>query len=207
MGPLCLWFVLAAGTPGSGVESLRTALTPEQAERIVMKLVERRPFAESQEAKSPEGRLTMGLFFRDADYRALKGNPVFGYWDADGFKWTGNRIAWQGFTSAGSTCKGIAPKAWDLALGYVAKKHGLVVDQSAPLRMRGACVWAVIDVSPKEPVRGVVIEMSLDSPTGIFRWRYSRGNPTIEGAIGASVELPILVAKKMNQRDGATHGF
>jgi hypothetical protein len=47
--------------------------------------------------------------------------------------------------------------------------------------------------------------MRLESPSGTFRWRYSRANPTIEGAIGAAVELPILIGKKINQEGGTTH--
>jgi len=63
-------------------------------------VTERRPFLDSSEAKSWQGRQTMGLFFRNADYRVLNGNPVFGYWDAGGFKWTGNRISWQGIVAS-----------------------------------------------------------------------------------------------------------
>jgi len=73
--------------------------------------------------------------------------------------------------------------------------------------MRGACVWAVVEASVKEPVRGVVMEMRLDSPTGSFRWRYSRGNPTIEGAVGASIEFPILMGQKINQEGWPQNGW
>jgi hypothetical protein len=194
-----MWMILALAGTGGQTGSLKALLTPEQAEGLAMKLTERRPFLDSREAKSSQGRQTMGLFFGDDDYRILKGTPVFGYWDASTFKWSGGRIAWQGIASAGKTCKGISSKAWNLAFAYVAKKYGLVVDRAAPLRMRGACVWAVTEASPREPVRGVVMEMRLDSPTGAFRWRYSRGNPTIEGAVGAAVELPILLGKKLGQ--------
>lgn len=199
MGALGMWMILTVAGSGTDAGSLKALLTPEQAEKLAVKLTERRLFLDSREARSPHGKRTMGLFFGDDDYRLLEGNPLFGYWDGGGFLWQGKRIAWQGFASAGKTCKGISPRAWNLAFGYVAQKHGLVVDHAAPLRMRGACVSAVIEASPKQPVVGVLIEMRLESPTGTFRWRYSRGNPTIEGAIGAAVELPILIGKKINQ--------
>jgi hypothetical protein len=197
-----LVLVMAAGGiggPGGQPDSLKGWLTPAQAEKLLEKLAERKPFSESDEARSREGKQTMGMFFSEREYPILKGNPVFGYWNAAGFMWTGNRIAWDGVTSKGRSCKGITKRAWDAAFAYVAKKHGLVVDGAAPLRMRGACVWAVMEASLQEPIVGVVMEMRLDSPTGSFRWRYSRGNPSIEGAVGASIELPILLAPKVNK--------
>ncbi len=174
-------------------------LTPEQAERLAQKLAERQPYAESDEARSPAGRATMGLFFTGADYQKLRGNPVYGYWNSSGFRWTGNRIAWDGVVPVGKSCKEITKRAWDAAFAYVAKKHGLLVDRMAPMRMRGACVGAVTEITSERPILGVVMEVRLDSPTGAFKWRYSRGNPTLEGAVGASVELPILLGPKVNQ--------
>ena len=77
---------------------------------------------------------------------------------------------------------------------------------SWPTKINGAGVpFTVTETSPKQPVPGVVVEMRLESPSGTFRWRYSRANPTIEGAIGAAVELPILIGKKINQEGGTTH--
>lgn len=183
----------AGGEPGS----LKGWLTPEQAGKLAVKLAERKPFLDSDEARN--GRQTMGLFFQDKEYRLLRGNPVWGYWQAKGFRWTGTHVAWDGVVSKGNRCKPITSKAWNAAMEYVFRKHGLVLDANAPMRMSGACVWAVIDASPKEPTRGVVMEMRLQSPTGTFLWRYSRGNPTIEGAVGASIELPILLGQKVNQ--------
>jgi hypothetical protein len=205
MAAVGLLILLVLGAPGAEAASLKALLSPEQAKELAMKLAERRPFLDSVEANSRQGRQTMGFFFKDDDYRVLNGNPVFGYWDAGGFRWTGNRISWQGIVSVGKACKAIPPRAWDLAFGYVAEKHGLIIERAAPLRLQGACVWAVTEPSPKDPVPGVVMEMRLDSPSGTFRWRYSRANPTIEGAIGAAVELPILIGKKINQEGGGTH--
>lgn len=189
----------AATSTAEPAGRLTSLLTPEQAEKLVEKLGERQPYASSSEAHSRAGRSTMGLFFSGGDYEKLKGNPVYGYWNASGFRWTGNRIWWDGIISAGPTCKEITKRAWDAAFAYVAKKHGLLVDRAAPMRMRGACVGAVTEVSPERPVLGVVMEVRMESPTGAFKWRYTRGNPTLEGAVGASVELPILLAPKVNQ--------
>lgn len=199
MTALALAAFLATMPAQSHGDRLKAWLTPEQAERLAEKLAERRPYLVSDEARSEAGRRTMGLFFTAAEYRTLKGNPVYGYWNGQGFKWTGNRIAWDGVVPVGRSCKAITTPAWDAAFAYVAEKHGLAVDARAPMRMRGACVGAVTEVSPRHPVLGVVMEMRLDSPTGAFRWRYSRGNPTLEGAVGASLELPILLGPKVNQ--------
>jgi hypothetical protein len=192
---------LLAATASTEAPAVHRAswLTPEQAEKLAQKLAERQSYAESDEARSPVGRATMGLFFRGADYQRLMGNPVYGYWNARGFSWTGNRIAWDGVVPAGKSCREITKRAWDAAFTYVAKKHGLVVDRAAPMRMRGACVGAVTEITSERPVLGVVMEVRLDSPTGAFKWRYTRGNPTLEGAVGASVELPILLGPKVNQ--------
>jgi hypothetical protein len=200
MNALVVVALLASLTPTQGRTGPRSSwLTPEQAERLGEKLAERKPYSESDEARSEAGKRTMGMFFGAADYPQLKGNPVYGYWNASGFKWTGNRIAWDGVISPGKGCKGITRRAWDAAFAYVAAKHGLVIDKSAPMRMRGACVNAVTETSQERPVLGVVMEVRLASPTGAFRWRYSRGNPTLEGAVGASIELPILLGPKVNQ--------
>lgn len=199
MNLLVIVATLAAATSAESAPRLTSRLTAEQAERLAEKLAERKPYAESDEAHSEAGRRTMGMFFAAAEYEKLKGNPVYGYWNAAGFKWTGSRIAWDGVVSVGKSCKGITRRAWDAAFAYVAEKHGLVVDRGAPMRMRGACVGAITETSPERPVLGVVMEMRIDSPTGSFRWRYTRGNPTIEGAVGASIELPILLAPKVNQ--------
>jgi hypothetical protein len=194
------WLLVATVGVGSvEPKSVSGWLTPEQAEKLLVRLVEREPFLASEDAKSARGRRTMGMFFAAEEYARLRGNPVLGYWDAGGFKWTGNRIAWGGVTSKGASCLGIAKRAWDVAFAYVARKHGLVIDGGAPIRMRGACVRAVIEPGRNDPVRGVLMEMRLDSPTGSFLGRYSRGNPTIAGAVGASIELPVLMARKLAQ--------
>ena len=200
MSVAALVALLAASASAEAPAARMTSwLTPEQAEKLAEKLAERKPYASSAEAHSPAGRATMGLFFSVSDYAKLSGNPVYGYWNAGGFRWIGNRIAWDGVVPAGKSCMEITRKAWDAAFAYVAKKHGLLVDRAAPMRMRGACVGAVTETSPTRPVLGVVMEVRLDSPTGAFKWRYTRGNPTLEGAVGASVELPILLGPKVNQ--------
>ena len=99
--------LLAAAT-STEAPAVRRApwLTPEQAEKLAQKLAERQPYAESDEARSPAGSATMGLFFKDADYQKLRGNPVYGYWNASGFRWTGNRIAWDGVVAGGQKLQG-----------------------------------------------------------------------------------------------------
>ena len=131
---------------------------------------------------------SLNPFFRGADYEGLKGNPVFGYWNEGHFRWKGTHVAWDGITSATESAAPITRRAWSAAFAYVAKKHGLVLDREAAIRVRGACIAAVLDPSLGEPNRGVVLEVRIDSPTGPFRYRFGMGKPTIEDAVGASLD-------------------
>jgi hypothetical protein len=81
----------------------------------------------------------------------------------------------------------------------VAKKQGLVVDKNAPMRVRGACVDAVAVPNMQQPNPGVKLEIRVESPTGVLKWRYSLGKPTLETAVGASVDLALLFAQEINQ--------
>ncbi|MGD0839364.1 MAG: hypothetical protein ABSB49_22240 [Polyangia bacterium] len=194
-----MFLLLATSAAGLATPAPKAGswLTPAQARSLLARLLERQPFLASEDVRSARGRRTLGLFFGPEEYARLRGNPILGYWDVGGFKWTGSRIAWDGVTSQGS-CLGITQRAWDVAFASVAHEHGLVSDSDAPLRMRGACLRAVIEPAPADPVRGVLMEMRLDSPTGSFLWRYSRGNPTIAGAVWASIELPVLMARELS---------
>ena len=191
--------LLAAGGPSPKTSEMdKHWLTPEQALNLGSKLSERLPFLKSEEAQAKE---TLGLFFGRKDYELIKGNPVFGYWGASGFKWVGKKVAWGGVVSKGTRCKVISEKAWNAAFSYVVRKHGLLVEADAPMKFQGACVYAVVTSSKSEPDHGLVMELRLESPTGTFRYRYSRANPTLEDAIGSAIELPILLAQKINQGD------
>ena len=192
---LMAFVLLAAGGPSSKPGEMDDNwLTPEQAMNLGRKLSERLPFLKSEDVQAKE---TMGLFFGRKDYELIKGNPVFGYWGASGFKWVGKKVAWGGVASKGMRCKAISEKAWNAAFSYVVKKHGLLVEADAPMKFQGACVYAVVSPSKTERHHGLVMELKLESPTGIFRYRYSRANPTLEDAIGSAIELPILLAQKI----------
>ena len=138
--------------------------TPEQGARILDRLGDREPFLASREAaRHPE---SLNQFFGHRDYQRLRGNPVYGYWADDGFRWAGARVAWDGITPVSASARPIGPRAWDAAFAYVAKKYGLTIDRRAPVRVRGACIAAVVDPSVAEPNRGVVLEVRIESPTG-----------------------------------------
>ena len=145
------------------------------------------------------GRRTMGMFFKAGDYRQLRGNPVYGYWNARGFKWTGNRIAWEGVVPKGKSCKGISKPAWDAAFAYVAEEHGLVVESGGThAHARRLCRRGSRDLgdktgagsgdgdAPRQPHR--LVSLALHP-----RQSHPRGRG------GGSIELPILLAPKVNQ--------
>ena len=208
-GPLtrasgCAALGLACWLGGAGAAHAQGALpldwiTPGQAEPVLKHVLKREPFVSSEEARDERGSLN--LFFSKADYRALRGNPVLGYWDSGRFRWIGNRVAWDGIVSVGKSAKPLTPKAWDAAFAYVAHKRRLVIDKDAPIRIRGACVAAVLDPTPKEPKRGVELEVRVESPTGIFRLRFGTGKPTIEDAIGASLDRVVGFALHIGHED------
>lgn len=166
-------------------EPPRDWITPGQAEPLIKRVLGRQPFLSSDEVR--EEPQSLGLFFQRGDYEVLRGNPVLGYWDAGTFRWTGGRVAWEGITSFGSA-KPITAKAWDAAFAYAAKKRGLVVDKTAPIRVRGACVGAVLERIRGQSKPGVALEVRIESPTGVFRVRFTMGKATIEDAVGASMD-------------------
>jgi hypothetical protein len=132
--------------------------------------------------------------------------PIFGYWNEGHFRWRGTHVAWDGMVPVARSAKRITPRAWSAAFAYVAKKHGFIVDRHASVRIRGACVGAVLDPSLEEPNRGVVIEVRIDSPTGPFKYRFGMGKPTIEDAVGASLDWAIGFALTVNRADGTGMG-
>lgn len=171
--------------------------TPEQGARILDRLGDREPFLGSREAAHhPE---SLGHFFGAHEYRRLRGNPVYGYWADDGFRWVGGRVAWDGIAPMSPSARPIRRRAWDAAFAYVAKKYGVIIDPRASVRVRGACIAAVVDPSVEEPNRGVVLELRIESPTGRFWYRFGMGKPSLEDAIGASLDWAIGFAQTINR--------
>jgi hypothetical protein len=171
--------------------------TPEQAQRMVERAGNREPFVTSREATlHPE---SLNHFFIRPDYAILRGNPVFGYWAEGTFQWVGTRVAWDGIRAKSASAMPITRRAWTAAFTYVAQKHGFTIDRNAPIRVGGACVAAVLDPNLAEPNRGVVLEVRIESPTGPFFYRFGMGKPTIEDAVGASLDWAIGFARIINR--------
>lgn len=198
-GVLGVW--LTALGPLATAEEGRVPWTPEQMTSFVRRLNEREPFAGSREARLHGDSL--GRFFGWKEYQLLRGNPVYGYWAEGGFRWVGARVAFDGIKPIGRSAQQITSRAWEAAFRYVAKKNGWVIDQRAPVRVRGACLGAVLDPGLDEPNRGVVLELRVESPTGPFLYRFGMGKPTIEDAIGASLDWALRFARVANQAPGA----
>jgi hypothetical protein len=168
-------------------------LGAEDVERLGEQLARREPFLESAEAREEPG--TLHRFFKKADYQVLRGNPVTGYWDAGGFHWKGNQIAWRGIGAAAPSAKKISQQAWEAAFRHVAEKRGVVVAAGAPVSIEGACVAAVVDPSEREPVPGVLLEVRLRGPGGVFRHRLAVGKATVEEAMGAALDFTLALAR------------
>lgn len=170
-------------------------LRPEQAQAVVERVFERVPFLKSPTARAE--RDTMGRYFRRAEYRDLKGNPLLGYWDDGGFRWSGPRIAFGNVASTTADCRRISESAWRAVFARVADSMSLVVDERAPMRLDAGCVAAVVDATAAEPVPGVLLEMRLSGAQGTFRYRLGVGRPSVEDAMGATVEFALRAIREL----------
>ena len=79
--------------------------------------------------------------------------------------------------------------------------HEPAGNRLAPVRIRGACVAAVLEPTRREPKRGVVLEVGVASPTGVFRLRFGMGKPTIQDAVGASVDRALGFALDLGRAE------
>jgi hypothetical protein len=185
--------LLLAGPAGPPAPPV--TIPPASVEELVGKLADRAPFVESREAN--EERATLNHYFRKEDYAALRGNPIVGYWDRGGFRWTGDRIAFGGIGAGAASATRISGRAWEAAFRHVAQGQGLRVDEGAPLRIEGRCVAAVVDVSEREPVPGVLLEVRVISAQGILRHRVAVGKPTVEEAMAAALDFLLRFARSV----------
>ena len=142
------------------------------------------PFLESDEAKHVP--VSLDHFFGHQEYSVLHGNPVLGYCSRQGLKWDGKRIAIS-VTSMGKDAGSLAitPKAWALAFKIAAKAHKVILDDSAPVKVEGACVLAILRPGDDAPRAGVVLELrATDSNGGLFLFRFNQGKDAgIQAAI------------------------
>jgi hypothetical protein len=165
-------------------------LPEPQTLAMVGRMLVTESFVGSQEER--EGRGRTGRYFTPAEYARLRGNPVLGYWDVGSFAWSDRgSIGWGGIHARHASAREIRSRAWDATIRQVARKHGLRVTAAADVRVEGACVAAVVDPTPEEPVPGVMIEVRLRSPHGTALYRVAVGKGTVEDAMGAALDLAI----------------
>jgi len=188
---------LAAQTAPQAQAPPPGALSPQQALALWQRLGAREAFLDSAEAHSEPQSLYR--YFDRMDYARLRGNPVLGYYDRGGFKWTGNRVAWHGIGPVTPDAAAVSARAWDEAFGIIARKRNWVIDPKAPIRVSGACVGAVLEPSREEPMRGVCIEVRVASPSGDLLYRFSVAKPTIEDAVGAALDWVLCCAANLDQ--------
>lgn len=165
----------------------------------------REPFLQSQEAR--EESQSLCRFFGVEDYRKLEGNPALGFYHAGGFRWVGQRVAWLGVRPVTPDAAGIPASAWDGAFQALARQGRWKVDPSAPIRIKGACVGAVLSPSAREPERGVCLELQVASPTGTLLFRYAVAKPGVEEAVKEALAWTLGCARVMDQitAPGARH--
>jgi hypothetical protein len=176
---------LVAGLAPIATGAAAPRWSPAQLTALAASLAERHPFLESAEAR---GELaTLHRYFDENDYRRLRGNPVLGYWDLNGFRWAGRRATFDVRSVTG--CARVTASAWRAALRYAFRKHHLELVAGAPIRFEGACIVAVVEPTRQEPVPGVLLEMRVTGPDGQLRYRFGMGKPTVEDAVGAAADF------------------
>ena len=180
---------------------------PPQTPAVIWKaLGVREPFLDSREAMDEPQSLNR--FFGREDYQKLRGNPALGFYAAEKFHWVGRRIAWLGVRAATPDAAGIPESEWDRAFQSIARSNRWKVDPSALIRVKGACVGAVLAPSQQEPQLGVCLELQVASPTGTLLYRYSIAQPTTQAAVHQALEWPLRCARDLGQinLEGAKHG-
>lgn len=157
----------------------------------------REPFLQSREAQ--EEPQSLYRFFGMEDYRKLEGNPALGFYATGGFRWVGQKVAWLGVRPVTPDASGLPPTVWDQAFHSLAGRHRWKVEPSAPIRIKGACVGAVVSPSDREPHPGVCIELQVASPTGTLLFRYAIAKPTVEEAVKEALAWTLGCARVMDQ--------
>jgi hypothetical protein len=117
-------------------------------------------------------------------------------------------VAWLGVHPATPDAVGIPESEWNRAFQSIATSNHWKVDPSAPIRVKGACVGAVLAPSVQEPQLGVCLELQVASPTGTLLYRYSIAQSSIQAAVHQALDWPLRCARSVDQLDpkGAKHG-
>jgi hypothetical protein len=202
---LLMSMAMVAQVPGPPLPG-KGPLPPRTPAVLWKALSVREPFLGSLEAR--EEPQSLYRFFGTEDYPKLRGNPALGFYDADGFRWVGRRVAWLGVRSASLNCEGIPGRYWDQAFQSIARGNHWKVDPSAPIRVKGACVGAVLTPSGQEPQIGVCLELQVTSPTGTLLYRYAIAQPSITEAVHQALEWTLSCARDLDQitPKGGKHG-
>ena len=202
---LLMSMALVAQVPGPPLPG-KGPLPPKTPAVLWKALPVRGPFLGSMEAK--EEPQSLNRFFGPKDYPKLQGNPALGFYDADGFRWVGRRVAWLGVRQVYTDWPGVPAGHWDRAFESIARSNHWKMDPSAPIRVKGACVGAVATTSAQEPQIGVCLELQLSSPTGTLLYRYAIAQPSLAEAVHQALEWTLSCARDLDQINpkGAKHG-
>lgn len=186
---LALTVILVAETP------TQQPLPAGQAAALVQRMLVTEHFKGSREERA--NRRSVGRHFSQDEYARLRGNPILGYWDEGGFQWPSGAatVAWAGISNIHPSCRPIRSRSWAVAFREVVRRQGLAIRNDSSVGIQGACVGAVVDRSPREPVPGVLVELRVSSPTGTLLYRVGVGKATVEDAMGAALELVVRFAR------------
>lgn len=171
-------------------------LTEKQRAAVLKRIfLDREAFRSSREYQT--NPTTLGLYFKDADYRRLKGNPIVGYYAADpGFRWEDAEVTIHRIPSLGPHTRVVTQRAWDAASAIVARKLNLNLVPNAKVHVYGASVY--VHPKPTQDVRAaqIVVEFRITSPNGTILLRRVGNSPTLGDAIGSSLEFAITYARR-----------
>ena len=164
-------------------------------------LTYRECFLDSQQARKHAD--TLGLFLSRAEYAKMHGNVIFGYWWASpGFVWKPEwrKLAFVAPKGVHESSRPIQPQAWNKAMEFTAARRGLTITSSAPIKITGAVVGAILDPA-KEHQRGyaTICEWKIQSPKGgVLLYRFGILKPSLGGAIGANLEWVVNYARAID---------
>lgn len=175
-------------------------LTQAQKEAFLKRVfIDREPFVGSAEFHAAPA--TLRLYFKDQDYRRLRGNPIIGYLAADdGFQWSGNQVSFGPVLPLGKGTRVVTEKAWDAAMNHVARSMELEVKPLAPVKISGATVFLRTKPTPDYPACQVEVEWKLASPTGVILFRRAASAQTVGDAMGACLEYVLRFARNYGSR-------
>lgn len=175
-------------------------LTQTQKEAFLKRVfIDKEAFLGSAEYKAAPA--TLHLYFKDPEYRKLRGNPIIGYLATDeGFQWSGREVTFGPVLPLGKGTRVVTEKAWEVAMNQVAHAMDLEMKPLAPVKVTGATVFIRTKPTAEYPACQVEVEWRITSPTGVILFRRAASARTVGDAMGSCLEFVLRFARNFGSR-------